>query len=245
MLIPAVGIVLFVIMYKRRMLRHQAALQAIRAERDLMLAKASIQAEEEERLRISAELHDDIGMNLTSVRLFLAQAVNDYPVAAASIGQSIALLDEGISHVRNLSHQLHPATLQHLGLETALKSLLETLRKTGVLETAWSAAAALPKLDEPVALAVFRICQELINNILKHAHPTVLRIETGSAYSRALLSIFHNGAGIGQEAYEALLYKPGTVGLKNIANRLKSINGGIQFTKTDKLYAIELSLIRE
>src|SRR5687768_15823092 len=116
MLLLSLGIIFFVILYQRRMLRHQMEIKHINERKQQELLQASIQSEEEERMRIASELHDDVGATLSSIRLFLHKAAqtSENP---EMIHQSRALLDESIKKVRDISHKLQPATLQQLGLK--------------------------------------------------------------------------------------------------------------------------------
>src|SRR5436190_624093 len=115
MLTLAVGIVIFVIQYQRRVINHQDELKDFNRKKQEELIQASIRSEEEERMRVAAELHDDVGATLSSIRLMLFKAIRN-PGDGAILQQVRGLLDETIQKVRNLSHQLQPGTLQYLGL---------------------------------------------------------------------------------------------------------------------------------
>jgi two-component system, NarL family, sensor kinase len=126
MLILAIGIIFFVILYQRRVIAHQQELKKINAEKELELVQASIRSEEGERNRIAAELHDDVAATLSSARLFMYKN-KDADFDEERINQSKKLLDESIKKIRDISHKLQPSHLQHLGLQLSLQSLLETL----------------------------------------------------------------------------------------------------------------------
>ena len=106
-------VVFFVVLHQRRVIRHQVELQEIESQRQMELLQASLQSEEEERRRIAAELHDDIGATLASARLYLHQAEKT-ATDAAMIQQSGKLVDDSIRKVREVSHKLQPATLEAL-----------------------------------------------------------------------------------------------------------------------------------
>lgn len=240
MLVLAMGIILFVLMYQRRVITHQLEIKKINEQKQLELIQASIQGEEEERMRIAAELHDDIGATLSSIRLFLSAAVQD-PSDTDIINQSRDLLDDSIGKIRNISHKLQPSTLYHLGLQTSFQALADMMNKTGTISMEYIAVGNLPRLHESIELSAYRIMQELINNTLKHAGARALVLETELLDSGLRLALAHNGAGITQDMYQQLIYKKGAIGLKNIVNRLKSVNATITFShENEKWYHVEV-----
>lgn len=235
MLLMSVGIIFFIILYQRRVIHHQLELKRIATEKELELIQASIQSEENERMRIASELHDDVGATLASARLFLYKE-KDNPYEEQIINQSKELLDESISKIRNISHKLQPAMLQHLGLEMALHSFVETISRSGKITVKFVSHNMLPRTHDNVELAIYRISQELITNILKHANASHIILETDVYNQQLLITYTHNGQGLTQEAYEELIYKKGATGLKNILFRIKSVNAVIQYYKADELF---------
>src|ERR1044071_1744828 len=238
MLALAMGVILFVVMYQRRVIRHQVELKRIEEQKELELIQAGIQSEEQERMRIATELHDDVGATLASARLFLHQ--KDVPVDEAAIQQSKELLDESIQKIRSISHKLQPSTLQHLGLQTSLQSLSEIISKTGVVKVIYIKLHDLPRLDAQLELSAYRIVQELMNNCIKHANAKNITLQTDTN-GELKIKLSHDGTGLLQQDYEELIYKKGAIGLKNIVNRLKSVIASITFGKDGDWYTIEVS----
>jgi two-component system, NarL family, sensor kinase len=242
MMALSIGIILFVIMYQRRIIRHQLEIKAINDQKQQELINASLKGEEEERMRIASELHDDVGATLSSVRLFLHTAART-PEDVTILEQSRELLDDSIQKIRNISHKLQPSTLEHLGLHTSLQSHADLISRSGSLKFQYSSSVELPRLADNIEMAVYRIIQELTNNIIKHSHATDIHLKT--VYNSGTLSIFlsHNGEGLTEEHYQEMIYKKGAIGLKNIVNRLKSINANIQFEKAgEQNYQIAISI---
>jgi signal transduction histidine kinase len=235
MLALALGIVVFVMMYQRRVINHQQQLRDFNRRKQEELMQASIRSEEEERMRVAAELHDDVGATLSSIRLMLYKAARD-PGDDAIINQARLLLDESIQKVRNLSHQLQPGTLQYLGLNKSIQSLAEMLTRTGQITVQCNAADAWPALDGPTELALYRIIQELLNNITKHSGASNVTIQTSHKGGVANITITHNGDGLNERTYQEMLYKKGAIGLKNIESRLKSAGASIAFFAKEKMH---------
>jgi len=230
MLLLAGGVVVFVLLYQRRVIRHQLDLKKLEQQKQHDLLQASIRAGETERQRIAEELHDDVGATLSSIRLFLHARDGAAPKPAA-LPQIKELLDEAIGKVRSLSHQLQPALLQRLGLEAALKSYTETLGSSGALAVHFVQLGPLPKLPPDTELAVYRIVQELATNAIRHGRATTLWVETGGGVAEQwCVTFLHNGRGLTQEDFDAQLFKPDAIGLKNIATRVALIRAVLRFS---------------
>ncbi len=231
MLLLAFGVVGFVILYQRRVIRHHLKLKTLEQQKQQELLQASIRAGESERQRIAEELHDDVGATLSSIRLFLHTRDGAAPTPTA-LPQIKELLDEAIGKVRSLSHQLQPALLQRLGLEAALKSYVDTLANSGALSAHFVQHAALPKLPPETELAIYRVMQELAINAIRHGAATALRVEASAdAAGQWCVALEHNGAGLTQEEFSAQLYKPGAIGLKNIATRAALTGSRLGFSQ--------------
>lgn len=238
MLTMAFGIIFFVVMYQRRVIRHQAEINQINKQKELELVQASVRGEEEERTRIASELHDDVGATLASVKLFLHsqnKELGDKPVFA----QSRELIDETINKVRSLSHRLQPAVLKQFGLDAALKSFFAPFNKANGLSVTYR-QAQLPRMDDNKELAVYRIIQELTNNTIKHAGATLVVCQCGVSDNFFIANFMHDGQGLTEETFGEQVYKKDAIGLKNIVTRLKSINGTISFDREGTLYATKI-----
>ena len=196
--------------------------------------QASISSEEEERMRIASELHDDVGATLSAIRLYVHQALRK-PGDMMLIGQTNQLLDDCIQKVRDLSHRLQPSTLHYLGLVKALQSLAEMISRSGSIEmTVMLLIVDWPEPEIQISLSVYRIIQELVNNSIKHANASWIQLTTDKYEERYCISISHNGDGLTQAAYQEHVFKKGATGLKNIENRIKSANIDLIFTSDPK-----------
>jgi signal transduction histidine kinase len=233
MLMMAISVVLFVILYQRRGIRHQLEVKTLNEQKQLALLEASLQSEEEERRRIASELHDDVGASLSSIRLFLHKA-DEHPGNSPAIQQSKELIDDTIKKVRDISHKLQPATLQMLGLYSSLHALAEIYNRSKGIKVIVKADHTLPRLAPNTELHIYRIIQELINNIIKHSGGEQIAISVFQLGEKMQFSLTHDGTGIAKEEHEGLLTKKGAIGLKNIENRLKFIGGTIEFTKRNE-----------
>ena len=226
MLFLALAVVLFVVHYQKR-------ITTINLLKEKELTEAAIRAEEEERMRIAAELHDDVGATLSSVKFYLQMAEKE--ATPDVFLQSQQLIDESISKVRSLSHRLQPAMLLQLGLQDALQSFFAPFQKNGSIHIEYT-SDKLPPLHDNMALTAYRIVQELLNNTLKHATATHAEVYTEVAEGMLCLCFSHNGRGITEAQFQQYIYKKEATGLKNIINRLKVVNGTIAFEQEKNWY---------
>lgn len=230
MLMLAGGIVVFFILYQRRIINHQMEIRRINELKQLELLQASIQGEEEERMRIASELHDDVGATLSSIRLFLHKADSQPDL----LTESRAMIDDSIQKIRNISHKLQPDILNKLGLDSSLVSFSETITKSGAMQISYRSQNTIGRFDSNVELSIYRIVQELINNLTKHAHPKLVTMQINQVGDELKLVMEHDGEGLTNEVFEEFVYKKGAIGLKNIVNRLNSVKGAINFAQTPK-----------
>jgi two-component system, NarL family, sensor kinase len=226
MLFLALAVVLFVVHYQKR-------ITTINLLKEKELTEAAIRAEEEERMRIAAELHDDVGATLSSVKFYLQMGEKE--ATPDVFLQSQQLIDESISKVRSLSHRLQPAMLLQLGLQDALQSFFAPFQKNGSIHIEYT-SDKLPPLPDNMALTAYRIVQELLNNTLKHATATHAEVYTEVADGQLCLCFSHNGQGITEAQFQQYIYKKEATGLKNIINRLKVVNGTIAFEQEKNWY---------
>ncbi len=184
-----------------------------------------INAQEEERQRISQEMHDDLGSRIALIALSLRQIIKQ---ASGNIGSNLSELN-GVFHqvtdlsaaVRDISHGLHPLLLQHVGIKAALKSLHETFEKTHGIRTSLTVAEELSELPYKVALCIFRIAQECLRNVAKHSGAERVTITLGCVRGNFSLTVSDTGRGFIQS--EAI--RKGGLGLLSMEARALSVGG--------------------
>ena len=181
------------------------------------LLRSTLEAEERERGRIARELHDGIGQQLVSLRLQMENKDLDTSQKVADI----------TSDVRLLSHQLMPRELENHDLEDALHQILKESCQAAGIEYSFSNAGAIPKLEDSVKLSLYRITQELIQNILKHADAKQVDVLLHGVQDKVILTIEDDGKG-----FQNVENSSG-IGLLNIQSRLQGIGGHIHFEQKE------------
>lgn len=242
----ATGLLLLFLFYRRRVRIFNAQLLALEKKQQQLLLDASLRYQEEERKRLSANLHDDAGPLLATARLYLNDQLleQDKSTQAQTIGMARSILDEAIELVRSISHDLIPPTLKNFGLPSAINDLVGKINGAGVVTATFHFTSYEKRFSEEKELIIYRIVLELLNNILKHSQATFIDIEQLWHQQQYRLLISHDGKGLTQQAFALRTHQPGGMGLKNIAGRIRLLEGSIQFEKepNKSIYAIKIAI---
>ena len=168
------------LIYNRYRLKQDARLyQEVVLQQDLA-TKAVLKAEENERKRISGELHDGLGQMFSAVKMNLSALVDHIQFEDAHGKQmfekTLSLVDESCKEVRVISHQMAPNILLKSGLATAVRDFIDKIdaRK---LKVNFSIFGLKERLDQNVEMVLYRVIQEAVNNVIKHAEANTLDIQ--------------------------------------------------------------------
>ena len=249
MLALTIGLIVFIIFHQRKVIRYQQRLQRMEQDQQKLLLNASIRLQEEERQRIAADLHDDAGPLLATARLYLNEnLVNlDKTTQLQSIYNAKQIIDDTIQLIRNISHSLMPPTLKNFGLESAVNDLFQKISGSGSMNASSRFHDYRERLKPENELIIFRIIQELVNNILKHSNASFIHLTQNTSGQRFFIRLHHDGRGLTQADFEKLGKSNVGLGLKNIQSRLKVLQGRIFFEKdmSQTYYKVTIELSRE
>ena len=249
MMVLTISLILFIIFHQRKVIRYQLKLQQMEQEQQKILLKASIKLQEEERQRLAADLHDDAGPLLATARLYLNENLvnQDKTTQLQSIFQARQIIDDTIQLIRNISHSLMPPTLKNFGLESAINDLFQKMSGSGSINASSRFHEYKDRLKAEKELIVFRVVQELINNILKHSSASFIHLTQNVHGDKFYLRIHHDGKGIVQSDFDKLNKSNTGLGLKNISSRLKVVQGNIVFEKdiSQTYYKVTIELPKD
>ncbi|MDP2740430.1 MAG: cache domain-containing protein [Pseudorhodobacter sp.] len=200
------------------------------------LTQRVFDTQEEERSRIARELHDSISQILVGVRYVLELARRRLSTGDARVGESLGSgiehLNGAIQEVRRISHDLRPSVLDDLGLGPALQALTENFAKRTGIAVEFETVVFRNRLDQDAKIALYRIAQEALTNIERHAGATKVALLVRGTTAGAVLRIEDNGRGLPDGRRK----NPG-LGLRNMAERMERLDGSlrIQSTRTGTL----------
>jgi PAS domain S-box-containing protein len=185
---------------------------------------------EKDRKRFAADLHDDLGPILSSIKLHLGllEHAKTPEKSAEMLGICNLLLAETIAKMRIIANNLMPRLLENFGLEAALNSFINTMQHEGVFTISMESNLQNRRFHKQTELHFYRICCELINNTVKHAGASAASLNL--SYKKGLLTITYSDNGKGYDVSGASI-KPGGLGLGNIIQRANLIDAKIQFSR--------------
>jgi len=199
-------------------------------EREARIAELSghlLRAQEEERKRISRELHDETGQALMVIRLYLGMLEQAVPQRAprTKIRETVAVVDRTIDGIRRIIGKLSPLVLQELGLVAAIrKEAKDLFRNTGV-KARVNVADNVGRLDSETETALYRIVQEALHNVVKHAQAHSVNIQLIRENDMVRLSVEDDGVGMVTKSSNSRGHSFGLAGIKE---RVKSMKGVVR-----------------
>jgi signal transduction histidine kinase len=200
--------------------------------RTVELARLSgrmVEQHEEERRRLSRELHDETAQVFSAVKMELGLLrERAQPEQAARLDQVLGLIDTGIHSIRNVTNDLRPSLLDDLGLLPALRSLVADFADHSGLEAELGAPAALPSLSEEAELALFRALQEALANVLRHADARKVAVSISVNDAGVLLRVSDDGRGLPPGMSPERLEVTGHMGLAGMRERITALGGTVR-----------------
>lgn len=225
LLLLLVFIISFLFIYKNRQVRSEAALKSVTERYNREMLQTQLEIREQTLKNISEEIHDNMGQVLSLVVLNLsAVQLEDVESATSRIARSTALVQKVITDLRNLSKTLDAENMLKVGLRDIIAYELELLEKTGRLRTFFSSAGSEVRLEASRETIAYRIVQESLNNVIKHAQATELHVSMRFDAASLVISIADNGGGFDA----AVSFLKNGAGLKNMRNRAKLIGGDLE-----------------
>jgi two-component system NarL family sensor kinase len=215
--------------YNRHQLKQKALMQEQMLKQQDALTKAVVDAEENERKRIASDLHDGVGQLFSAVKMNLGGLFDRITMEREEdrflAENTLALVEESCKEVRTISHQMMPNMLLRTGIASDLKSFIEKIDADS-LKVSLETSGFKNRLESNVETMLYRIIQESINNVIKHAKATHLKIILNRTTAGIEASIQDNGVGFDSSNLDAF----NGIGLKNVQTRIAYLKGTISYT---------------
>ena len=198
-------------------------IQQLEEEKKLLAAKFLVEGEEKERKRIAKELHDGLGVLLSTAKMQFTAIKDKSPENRPLIERATKLLEQATGDVRKISHNMMPGLLTRFGFYEAVEDLFEKIDDTEGLSATALVTGDQKRLPENTEIMLYRIVQEMSNNTLKHAQATELTLDIVVLPEQLSIDYTDNGKGFNVE--EIMAKK--SIGLTSIQSRVKFLNGNI------------------
>lgn len=209
----------------------QARIAQLESEKQLQASEAVIKGQDEERGRIAKDLHDGLGGLLSGVKFSLVNMKSNVILDADSalvFERSLDMLDHSISELRRVAHNMMPEVLVKFGLSEALKSYCETLRAAQIFKIDFQAFGVEKRFDSNTEIFIYRIIQELLNNISKHANASQVLVQLSMHAGEMHVTVEDDGKGL----YVSQLEKSTGSGWTNIRSRIEYLKGKVDVQST-------------
>jgi two-component system, NarL family, sensor kinase len=214
--------------YKRNKLKQEKRLQIEVMKQQDIATKAIISAEENERKRIAAELHDGVGQMMSAAKMNLSAIESEIifkdQAQKNSFDKVIGMVDESCKEVRSVSHQMMPNALLKSGLATAVKEFIDKI-DSRIIKINLYAEGLNERLDSDVETVLYRVIQECVNNVIKHSGANNLDISLIKDADGIAVTVEDNGRGF--DAKDKQKFEG--IGLKNISSRVMFLKGTVDF----------------
>jgi two-component system, NarL family, sensor kinase len=220
---------LFVKQYQRRKYMHIQEKQFLQSQFSQTLLQSQLEIQEQTLKNISQEIHDNVGQVLSLAKLNLAtsQSLHDEKVTASQ-----QLVSKAIQDLRDLSRSLDTDYVAQMGLLRSVEYELEMIQKTGTLQTKLNVEGSLYKFDKQKELILFRIVQEILHNIIKHAGASAVSVQFMYTDDALKLTVIDDGKGFDLSPLNDDNNSAFGLGIRNMHNRAKLM--GAEFSMHSK-----------
>ena len=201
-----------------------------------LLSRQLLQVQEEDRRTIARDLHDEIGQSLTAIKLNVERAQRTSDAAARSriMQDCVEITERVLGQVRDLSLDLHPSILDDLGLAYALKWYADRQATRAGLKVTVTADPSLPRLPQDIEIACFRIAQEALTNVVRHACASQAGITLKRGAAAVELCIQDDGIGFVVDKVAAPVNGEASIGLTSMQERAKLLGGSVKIASAPR-----------
>jgi two-component system NarL family sensor kinase len=182
--------------------------------------------QDEERRRIARELHDDLGQQLSALKMLMQNPQDK--------DEALRTADRAVASVRNLSYLLHPPLLDETGLRSALYWYAEGLTKRSGIRVSLSVKPQIfPRLSKEIEMTIFRVVQEALTNVYRHAESDSARVEIDKQSEWVFVRVRDHGKGLPREMDGKMLLPNMGVGIAGMRERMRQLGGELTLSRAE------------
>lgn len=229
-LLSSIGVLAIVsfLLIKNNKQKHRLQQQRIaelEAEKQLAATESVLKGEEQERTRLAKDLHDGLGGMLSGIKYSLNTMKGNLiltPENAQAFERSMDMLDSSIKEMRRVAHNMMPEALVKFGLDTALRDFCNDINQSGALQVSYqSIGLESVQFEQTTAITIYRIVQELVNNIMKHAAASTAIVQVSKTEDEISITVEDDGKGFDP----VILQGAKGIGWGNIQGRIEYLKG--------------------
>lgn len=222
----SISVLLFVLIRNKQKLQRQR-INELEIEKQLAATEAVLKGEEQERTRLAKDLHDGLGGMLSGIKYSFQNMKENLimaPENQIAFGRSMDMLDSSIKEMRRVAHNMMPEALVKFGLDIALRDFCNDINQSGVIQVVYqSSGMGRIEIDYTTAITLYRVVQELVNNIIRHSGATTAIVQISRNEGVIMLTVEDNGRGF--DASD--LKQTKGIGWSNIQSRIDFLKGKV------------------
>jgi two-component system, NarL family, sensor kinase len=227
--------------YRNKQQLQQQKISELETQQQLSATEAVLKGEEQERTRLAKDLHDGLGGMLSGIKYSFNNMKENLvltPETAQAFNRSMDMLDNSIQEMRRVAHNMMPESLVRYGLDKTLQDYISEMNKTGMVKVVYQSMGMENKIvDNTTAITIYRIVQELLNNVTKHASAKQVLVQLLAQGNKLVVNVEDDGRGFDTTIIE----KADGIGWKNIKSRVEFLKGTLEVQSgEDKGTAVNL-----
>ena len=211
--------------YSNKQKVNKLRISELETEKQLSATEAVLKGEEQERTRLAKDLHDGLGGMLSGIKYSFNNMKENLiltPDTAQAFSRSMDMLDNSIQEMRRVAHNMMPESLLRYGLDKTLQDYTNEVNKSGVVNITYQSMGMENKIvDNTTAITIYRIVQELLNNVTKHAGAKQVLVQLLAQGNKLVVNVEDDGKGFDT----AIIERVEGIGWKNIKSRVEFLKG--------------------